>query len=113
MPWKPGTDQWPYITGQDAMVTALSDILDGKQGETVWKDTRALATKVAEVCVTILDGKKVKTTETMNNNKFDVPSILLDSKSVTKNGASDAKDTISVKDVVDSGYVTAEKVGLK
>ena len=113
MPWKPGTDQWPYITGQDAMVTALSDILDGKQGETVWKDTRALATKVAEVCVTILDGKKVKTTETMNNNKFDVPSILLDSKSVTKNGSSDAKDTISVKDVVDSGYVTAEKVGLK
>ena len=113
MPWKAGTDQWPYITGQDAMVTALSDILDGKQGETVWKDTRALATKVAEVCVTILDGKKVKTTETMNNNKFDVPSILLDSKSVTKNGASDAKDTISVKDVVDSGYVTAEKVGLK
>ncbi len=113
MPWKVGSADWPYITGQDAMVTALSDILEGKQGETVWKDTRELATKVAEVCVEILDGKDVETTETMNNNVVDVPSILLDSKSVTKNGESDAKDTISVKDVVDSGYVTAKQVGLE
>lgn len=113
MPWKVGTPDWPYITGQDAMVTALSDILDGKQGETVWKDTRELATKVAEVCVSILKGEKVNAPDKMNNNSIDVPSILLDSKSVTKNGASDAKDTISVKDVVDSGYVTAKQVGLK
>lgn len=113
MPWKVGTSDWPYITGQDAMVTALSDILEGKQGETVWKDTRELATKVAEVCVSILKGEDVKATDKMNNNSIDVPSILLDSKSVTKNGASDAKDTISVKDVVDSGYVTAAQVGLK
>lgn len=113
MPWKVGTKDWPYITGQDAMVTALSDILEGKQGETVWKDTRELATKVAEVCVNILKDEKVEAPDTMDNNMTKVPSILLDSKSVTKNGASDAKDTISVKDVVDSGYVTAKQVGLK
>ncbi|MDR0884880.1 MAG: sugar-binding protein [Clostridiales Family XIII bacterium] len=113
LPWTPGTPDWPYITGQDAMTTALSDILIDKQGETVWKDTRVLAKKVAEVSVQILKGESVDAADTMNNNNIDVPSILLDSQSVTKNGESDASGTISVKEVVDSGYVTADEVGLK
>jgi hypothetical protein len=48
----------------------------------------------------------------MNNNNIEVPSILLDSQSVTKNGESDCPGTVSVKDVVDSGYAKAEDVGL-
>ncbi|MDR2538150.1 MAG: sugar-binding protein [Bifidobacteriaceae bacterium] len=110
MPWKAGTENWPWITGQDATNYALYNINMGTQGETVWKDTRVLATKVAEICVQILKGETVATDATMNNNNIEVPSVLLDSVSVTKNGASDAKDTQSVQDVVDSGYTTEDQV---
>jgi putative multiple sugar transport system substrate-binding protein len=113
LPWTPGTPDWPYITGQDAMNTALYDINIDKQGETVWKDTRVLAKKVAEVCVQILNGETVSADNVMDNNNIDVPSILLDSQSVTKNGESDAKGTVSVQDVIDSGYTTAKDVGLE
>jgi putative multiple sugar transport system substrate-binding protein len=113
LPWTPGTADWPYITGQDAMNTALYDISFDKQGETVWKDTRVLAKKVAEVCVSILKGESITTDDTMNNNNIDVPSILLDSQSVTKNGESDAQGTVSVQDVIDSGYTTKADVGLE
>ncbi|MDR0854168.1 MAG: sugar-binding protein [Clostridiales Family XIII bacterium] len=110
MPWKVGTETWPWITGQDATNYALYNINQGTQGETVWKDTRVLAKKVAEVCVSLLNGETVATDATMDNNNIDVPSILLDSVSVTKNGESDAKGTVSVQDVVDSGYTTADAI---
>jgi putative multiple sugar transport system substrate-binding protein len=112
LPWTPGTADWPHITGQDAMNTALYDMMQDKQGQTVWKDTRVLAKKVADVCVQILEGEVVDAADSMNNNNIDVPSMLLDSQSVTKNGESDAKGTVSVQDVIDSGYTTAEDIGI-
>ena len=39
---KPGTDSWPYITGQDAMEIAVANIAKDKQGETVFKDVNKL-----------------------------------------------------------------------
>lgn len=41
---KPGTDSWPYITGQDAMEIAVANIAKDKQGETVFKDVNKLLT---------------------------------------------------------------------
>ncbi|RFT29811.1 ABC transporter substrate-binding protein, partial [Gardnerella vaginalis] len=35
---KPGTDNWPIITGQDAMESAVSSIARGKQSQTVFKN---------------------------------------------------------------------------
>jgi putative multiple sugar transport system substrate-binding protein len=110
MPWAPGAETWPWITGQDATNYALYNINQGTQGETVWKDTRELAAEVAKVCVQILKGETVDAADVMNNGSVDVASILLDSKSVTKNGEADALGTVSVQDVVDSGYTTEDAV---
>ena len=46
---KPGTDTWPYITGQDAMEIAVSNIAKDKQGETVFKNVNELADAVYEM----------------------------------------------------------------
>jgi len=56
---KPGTDSWPYITGQDAMEIAVANIAKDKQGETVFKDVNKLADAVYDMVVEIAEGKEV------------------------------------------------------
>ncbi|MDR2538941.1 MAG: sugar-binding protein [Bifidobacteriaceae bacterium] len=108
--WKPGSEQWPWITGQDATNYALYNINQNLQGQTVWKDTRELANKTAEVCIQILEGETVSTDSSMNNNVLDVPSVFLDSVPITKTGESDAPGTQPVQFVIDSGFTTAEQL---
>ena len=54
---KPGTETWPFITGQDAMELAVTNISADKQGETVFKDVNKLADAVYEMIVEIAEGK--------------------------------------------------------
>lgn len=76
---KPGTDSWPYITGQDAMEIAVANIAKDKQGETVFKDVNKLADAVYDMVVEIAEGKEVSGLNgKFNNNNIDVPSKLLD-----------------------------------
>ena len=76
---KPGTDSWPYITGQDAMEISIANIANGKQGETVFKDVNKLANAVEEMIIEIAEGKEVSGINgKFNNGNLDVPSKLLD-----------------------------------
>jgi len=98
---KPGTDSWPYITGQDAMEIAVANISKGKQGETVFKDVNKLADAVYDMIIEIAEGKDVSGINgKFNNNTIDVPSKLLDPQSITKDNLSD---------LVKAEYITQER----
>lgn len=82
------------VTGQDAELAACQRIVNGTQAMTVYKPLKQLATKAADVAVDMAKGQKPETTATVNNGMMDVPSILLDVVTVTKDNM---KDTV-VKD---------------
>lgn len=90
------------VTGQDATVAGLQNILTGEQSMTIYKPIRKLAQAAAEMTDAYLKGKKPKTTSTMKNGKIDVPTVLLPVVTVTK---ANIKNT-----VVADGFVTKEQL---
>lgn len=85
------------VTGQDATVAGLQNILTGEQSMTIYKPIKKLADTAATVTDAMIKGEKPKTTTTVNNGKIDVPSILLPVTTITK---------ANIKTVVDDGFVT-------
>ncbi|HQF90679.1 MAG TPA: sugar ABC transporter substrate-binding protein [Synergistaceae bacterium] len=77
--YTPGKD-WPIITGQDCDRANVKNMIAGKQSMSVFKDTRALAAKVAEMVDSIVQGKdpEVNDTKTYDNGVKVVPSYLLE-----------------------------------
>src|SRR5690625_3648504 len=51
--YTPG-ENWPIITGQDADLANVNNMLAGMQSMTVWKDTRTMGSQVAEMVHQIL-----------------------------------------------------------
>lgn len=90
------------ITGQDAELAAAKRIAEGTQGMTVFKDTRELGKAAIEAAIKIAKGEDPGANNTVNNNKIDVPSILLTPIAVDKNNLD--------KELIDSGYLTREDV---
>ena len=98
---KPGTDSWPFITGQDAMEIAVANIAKDMQGQTVFKDVNKLADAVYDMVLEIAQGKKVSGLNgKFNNNNIDVPSKLLDPVSITKD---------NLTDLVKADYITQSR----
>lgn len=97
-----GTDAKPFpvITGQDAIEAGIKSIIRGEQSQTVFKDTRELAKKAAEMVQSLLEGTDVEVndTETYDNGKKVVPSYLLVPVSVDINNYKEA--------LIDTGYYT-------
>ena len=103
--YKPGTD-WPLVTGQDADLANVKNMLADKQAMTVWKDTRKLGDQVAKMIGQAMAGTEVDVndTKTYNNGVKVVPTYLLEPEVVTK-------DTVKEK-LVDSGFYSAADLGL-
>jgi putative multiple sugar transport system substrate-binding protein len=89
---------YPVVTGQDAEVASVKSIIAGEQYATIFKDTRELAKKTAEMADAVLKGGKpeVNNTKDYENGNKVVPSYLLDPVIVYK---SNYKPIL-----VDSGY---------
>jgi len=70
----------PVVTGQDAELPSVKSIIAGEQTQTVFKDTRTLAKRAADMVDAVLKGKpaEVNDTKTYNNGKKIVPSYLCD-----------------------------------
>ncbi len=103
--YTPGED-WPVITGQDADLANVQNMLAGMQSMTVWKDTRTLGDQVATMIDQIVAGEEVEVndTETYDNGVKVVPSFLLPPQVVTP-------DTVE-STLVESEFYTAEELGL-
>lgn len=101
--YTPGKD-WPIITGQDCDKPNVKLMIDGKQSMSVFKDTRALAAKVAEMVDAIAQGKQpeVNDTKTYDNGVKVIPSYLLEP---VFGDASNYKMLL-----IDSGYYKPEDI---
>jgi putative multiple sugar transport system substrate-binding protein len=94
----------PIITGQDAEIASVKLINDGIQQSTIFKDTRLLAKKAAEVAATYLSGgaPEPNNTSDYDNGVKVVPSFLYPVVTVYK-------DDIKAQ-LIDTGYWTQAQV---
>ncbi len=72
------------VTGQDAELVACQRIASGVQAMTIYKPIRALASAGAELAVKMARGKPVIARGAVNNGKLEVPAVLLEVVTVTK-----------------------------
>lgn len=91
------------VTGQDATVQGLQNILAGDQCMTVYKAIKQEADAGAKLAIALAKGEKGEangTTKDVESGK-DVPSVLLEPQAIFKD---------NVKTVVDDGFVTKEEL---
>jgi D-xylose transport system substrate-binding protein len=88
------------VTGQDATVEGLQNILTGDQCMTIQKSATGQAGALAEAAIAMVKGGKPSTTGTVTDDtgKRDVPAILLDPVAIDKS---------NVKAVIDAGDMKA------
>ncbi len=91
------------VTGQDATVEGLQNVLAGTQCMTVYKSATQEAGALAEVAIALANGEEAETTGTTVDSSDDseVPSILLTPQAITKD---------NVGDVIDDGGQKLEDV---
>jgi D-xylose transport system substrate-binding protein len=91
------------VTGQDATVQGLQNILNGDQCMTVYKDVRREAAAAAKLAIALARHETGVTTTTVYDRvgKRNVDAILLDPKAITRD---------NVGAVVEDGYVAADEV---
>jgi D-xylose transport system substrate-binding protein len=87
------------VTGQDATVQGLQNILAGDQCMTVYKPIKEEADTTSKLAIGLANGQKGETNGTTKDTvgNRDVPSVLLQPKAIYKD---------NVKDVVTDGFVT-------
>jgi putative multiple sugar transport system substrate-binding protein len=98
------TQKMPIISGQDCEVASVKSIIAGEQTTSIFKDTRVLAAKAAEMADAVLAGKVpvVNDTKTYDTGLKVVPSFLCDPVVV---------DITNYKQILlDSGYYTEDKL---
>ncbi|MEP6599559.1 MAG: substrate-binding domain-containing protein [Actinomycetota bacterium] len=88
------------VTGQDATVQGLQNILAGDQCMTVYKSIKKEAQGLVDLAIAMLKNEKAQTTGTVKDTQAnrDVPSLLLTPIAITK---------ANVKAVVDDEFVKA------
>ena len=91
------------VTGQDATVEGLQNILAGTQCMTVYKSAKLEAGALADTAIALVNGEDAETNGTTEDatGDRDVPSVLLEPESITKE---------NVKSVIDDGGAKAEDV---
>ncbi|WP_425955144.1 multiple monosaccharide ABC transporter substrate-binding protein [Xylanimonas sp. McL0601] len=97
-------DGLPIVTGQDAEIASVKLINDGVQFSTIFKDTRKLAAQAVDAATAYAKGGEPEANDTTSyNNKVKVvPSFLLQSDVVVKDGIQSL--------LVDSGYWTTDEI---
>jgi D-xylose transport system substrate-binding protein len=91
------------VTGQDATVEGLQNILAGNQCMTVYKSVRDEANALAELAVALLNGEEGETTGEVEDTEGgrQVPSVLLEPQAIFRD---------NVSDVVEDDFVSAEEL---
>ena len=91
------------VTGQDATVEGLQNILAGTQCMTIYKSAKLEAGALADTAIALATGKEAETNGTTKDSSddSDVPSILLDPQAITKD---------TVKDVISDGGQSKDDV---
>jgi D-xylose transport system substrate-binding protein len=99
------------VTGQDATLQGIQNIVMGDQCMTVYKAIKKETDAAAKLAVELLKGQKpTEATAKVNNQNRDVPSILLQPVAVTKDNI---KDYIGQADFPKKEDICAGKVAAK
>ncbi len=69
---------YPIVTGQDAELAAVKNIMTGKQSMTVYLDDDTRVAIIVEVVEALLKGEAITPDTTYNNEVFDVPTRTYD-----------------------------------
>jgi putative multiple sugar transport system substrate-binding protein len=99
-----GSKKLPIVTGQDCELPSVKSMLIGEQAQSVFKDTRTLAKRAANMVDAVLQGKpaEVNDTKTYDNGVKVVPSYLCDPVNVDITNYKQA--------LIDTGYYTADQL---
>ena len=91
------------VTGQDATVEGLQNILSGDQCMTIYKSAKGEAEALADAAIALASGEEPESNGSTRDDEGgrDVPSVLLDPVSITKD---------NVSEVIDDGGQTAADV---
>jgi D-xylose transport system substrate-binding protein len=106
------------VTGQDAAVVGLQNILAGDQCMTVWKPADGEAKALSDTAIALLKGNTPKTTGTAKDpeGNREVKAVLLDPISVTKDNLADviSKGAQSASDVCTGEFAAmCQTAGIK
>jgi D-xylose transport system substrate-binding protein len=77
------------VTGQDAELVAIQRIVAGEQSMTIYKPVQQLARRAAEAAVALARGRPLIARAGIDNGRTEVPSILLDVVTVTRDNVED------------------------
>ena len=72
------------VTGQDATLQGIQNIVNGDQCMTVYKAIKKEADAAAELAIGLAKGETPEAPDTINNETKDIPAVFLDPVAVTK-----------------------------
>ncbi len=72
------------VVGHDADLAACQRIVEGTQLSTVYKPIKNLVEETLNVCKYLLDGNSVPHNSSINDGTYDIPYVMIDVVSVTK-----------------------------
>ena len=72
------------VTGQDATLQGVQNIVNGDQCMTVYKAIKKEADAAAELAIALAKGETPEAPDTINNETKDIPAVFLDPVAVTK-----------------------------
>ena len=77
------------VTGQDATLQGIQNIVNGDQCMTVYKAIKKEADAAAELAIGLAKGETPEAPDTINNETKDIPAVFLDPVAVTKDNIKD------------------------
>ena len=92
---------FPIVTGQDAELAAIKNIIAGKQTMTVFIDGTLLAERMVELVAAINEGKELTPDGEFDNNVKKIPALYYDPYVI---------DATNVDHLIDVGFYTKEEV---
>jgi D-xylose transport system substrate-binding protein len=108
-------DQIP-VTGQDATLQGIQNIVAGDQCMTVYKAIKKEADAAAKLAIALAKGETPDAPDTINNETKDVPSVFLDPVAVTKDNIKEylGEPDFPKKEEICAGKLAADcqKLGL-
>jgi D-xylose transport system substrate-binding protein len=108
-------DQIP-VTGQDATLQGIQNIVNGDQCMTVYKAIKKEADAAAELAIALAKGETPEAPDTINNGSKDVPSVFLEPVPVTKDNIGEylGEPDFPKKEEICAGKLAAkcEEVGI-
>jgi D-xylose transport system substrate-binding protein len=77
------------VTGQDATLQGIQNIVNGDQCMTVYKAIKGEADAAAKLAIALAKGETPEAPDTINNETKDIPAVFLDPVAVTKDNISE------------------------